>query len=193
MDLKMTPQQLILWTLSQSQQSVVTTSFGNQSAVLLHMVSAFKPLIVWVDTGYNTEATLRYVKEITKRLNLNVLRYSAEPWDGEIPMIDTPEYNTFVDHVKLVPFREAINDIHPEFWITGIRAEQTEHRSELQQIDQIDGITKICPLLDWTTDDMDDYITEWNLPNEPVYFDPTKVLTHRECGLHTTVSLRPVA
>ena len=85
--------------------------------------------------------------------------------------------------------RQAVKELRPEFWITGLRAEQTEYRSGLQQIDQIDGITKICPLLKWTDKDMNDYIAKYDLPNEPNYFDPTKVLTHHECGLHTIDSL----
>jgi len=185
----MTPQQLIFWTLNQPQRSVVTTSFGNQSAVLLHMISTFKPLVVWVDTGYNTEATLRYAREITNQLGLNVIRYTAEPWERETPMINTPEHKEFIDHIKLEPFRRAVKEIRPEFWIAGLRKEQTEHRRGLQQIDQIDGITKICPLLEWTSEDMNEYIVKYKLPNEPAYFDPTKVSTNTECGLHTIESL----
>ncbi len=153
------------------------------------MVSAFKPLIVWVDTGYNTDATLKYSKDIIDLLGLNVVRYTAAPWKNEIPPVGTLDHKEFVDQVKLVPFRLAVKGLRPEFWIAGLRKEQTEHRKGLQQIDQIDGITKICPLLEWTSEDMNEYIVKYNLPNEPVYFDPTKVSTNTECGLHTIESL----
>jgi phosphoadenosine phosphosulfate reductase len=47
-----------------------------------------------------------------------------------------------------------------------------------------DGILKVCPILDWTDEDMQAYIEKHDLPNEFNYFDPTKVLEKRECGLH---------
>ena len=47
------------------------------------------------------------------------------------------------------------------------------------------GLTKIAPLLDWTQEQLDAYIEEYDLPNEKNYFDPTKAEDRRECGLHT--------
>ena len=45
-------------------------------------------------------------------------------------------------------------------------------------------ILKVCPVLNWTSNDMDAYLEANNLPSENNYFDPTKVLEKRECGLH---------
>ena len=141
--------------------------------------------IVWVDTGFNTPATLKYAEEIQDHLNIKIVRYASEPWEGELPFTNTPEHRAFVDHVKLNPFRQILNERQPEFWITGLRGEQTEHRQDMKQIDQIGGVTKICPLLGWSSGDMNAYVTEHNLPNESEYFDPTKLSAHLECGLHT--------
>ena len=45
-------------------------------------------------------------------------------------------------------------------------------------------ILKVCPVLNWDSDDMDNYLKVNGLPSESSYFDPTKVLEKRECGLH---------
>ena len=47
-----------------------------------------------------------------------------------------------------------------------------------------DSLIKVCPILDWTEEDMQAYISEFTLPDETIYFDPTKVHGNRECGLH---------
>ena len=47
-----------------------------------------------------------------------------------------------------------------------------------------DNLFKIAPLLDWTSQDMQNYIEKFNLPNEMDYVDPTKGSQGRECGLH---------
>jgi phosphoadenosine phosphosulfate reductase len=182
----MTPENLIRWTLNQHRPTIVSTSLGDQSAVLLHMVASinlYAP-IIWVDTGFNTSDTLKFADDIQDYLNIKLIRYVAEPWTGEVPFANTPEHNAFVDHVKLNPFRQVLLDLQPEFWITGVRR-TTEHRQTMKQIDQVDGVTKISPLLEWSSKDMDDYIAEHKLPNESNYFDPTKISSHLECGLHT--------
>jgi len=182
----MTPENLIRWTLNQHRPTIVSTSLGDQSAVLLHMVASinlYTP-IVWVDTGFNTPETVQFAENIQDRLRIKIIRYAPEPWKGEIPFASTPAHRAFVDHVKLNPFRQVMADMQPEFWITGVRR-TTEHRQSMKQIDQVDGVTKISPLLDWSGEDMDQYITDNDLPNETNYFDPTKLSAHLECGLHT--------
>ena len=47
-----------------------------------------------------------------------------------------------------------------------------------------DGLLKVSPFYHWTDEKLDDYLKHNDLPNEFKYFDPTKVLSNRECGLH---------
>ena len=58
----MTPQGILKQVFSKNKPTVVTTSFGNQSAVLLHMVAAIEPnaMILWLDTNCNTPDTLKF-------------------------------------------------------------------------------------------------------------------------------------
>lgn len=184
----MTPQETITWTFNQNQPTIVTTSFGDQAAVLLHIVSQIEPnaIILWLDTQFNTPNTLTFKEYLCNRLNLNVVRYTGEPWTSEIPETDSNEYEKFVEQVKLIPFRRAFKELNPTYWITGIRREQTECRRLTQTFLPLNtGLTKVSPLLDWNDEHMNEYLQTYNLPNETNYFDPTKPDKYKECGIHT--------
>jgi len=43
----------------------------------------------------------------------------------------------------------------------------------------------VSPFYHWSDEQLDGYLAEYNLPNEFNYFDPTKALANRECGLHS--------
>ena len=47
------------------------------------------------------------------------------------------------------------------------------------------GVLKVSPFYHWNDTRLDAYLNERGLPNEHNYFDPTKVLENRECGIHT--------
>lgn len=184
---KNNPQDIIRWTFEQQHSTIVTTSFGEHSAVLLHMVQQINPKanIVWLDTQFNTLATQTFRQTICRQLNLHVITFIGESWSKEIPPTNTKEFEIFVEQVKLAPFQQALNNLQPTFWITGIRREETEYRQQVKHINYNNGIIKVAPLLNWTTCDMEQYLKEYNLPNEPRYFDPTKPNVKSECRLHT--------
>ena len=88
--------------------------------------------------------------------------------------------------VKLEPFKRAMSEHKPDVWFTNLRKGQTAFRDSLDIITQgSDGIIKVSPFFYWSDDQLDTYLSEHDLPNEQDYYDPTKVLEHRECGLHT--------
>ncbi|WP_269473302.1 phosphoadenosine phosphosulfate reductase domain-containing protein [Kineobactrum salinum] len=77
-------------------------------------------------------------------------------------------------------------EFRPEVWLTGIRREETEHRKSLDIVSRDDrGIIKVAPLFYWSEQDVERYMEQHQLPSCRHYFDPTKVLDGRECGLHT--------
>jgi phosphoadenosine phosphosulfate reductase len=74
----------------------------------------------------------------------------------------------------------------PELWLTAIRKSQTAFRQDLDIVTVgVDGVIKVAPFFHFSDDDMARYLTDNNLPNEDSYYDPTKALANRECGLHT--------
>ena len=103
-----------------------------------------------------------------------------------IPGIDNPRHGEFTEQVKLEPFRRAMAETKPDVWFTNLRKGQTAHRNTLNILSlSKDGVLKVSPFYHWSVGQLDMYLQERNLPNEHRYFDPTKVLENRECGLHT--------
>ncbi|MCE8036018.1 MAG: phosphoadenosine phosphosulfate reductase family protein [Halomonas sp.] len=188
------PDGLIRWALTQGQRPIVTTNFRPFEAVILHMVTQQRPDIpvVWMDHGYNTEATYRFADTLVKRLNLNLVSYiprrtraHREAVDGPMPGIDDPRHEAFTREVKLEPFERALREMAPDVWFTALRAEDTPERARMQPVSRnADGLLKVSPLLHWSAKGLYQYLQQHDLPNEFDYFDPTKVEAKRECGLH---------
>ncbi len=188
------PDGLIRWALTQGQRPIVTTNFRPFEAVILHMVTQQRPDIpvVWMDHGYNTEATYRFADTLVKRLDLNLISYipqrtraHREAVDGAMPGIDDPRHEAFTREVKLEPFERALREMAPDVWFTALRAEDTPERARMQPVSRnADGLLKVSPLLHWSAKELYQYLQQHDLPNEFDYFDPTKVEAKRECGLH---------
>ncbi|XID75654.1 phosphoadenosine phosphosulfate reductase family protein [Alkanindiges sp. WGS2144] len=187
-------QQLIKWALSLEKTAICTTNFRPYEAVLLHMLTQFRPDIpvVWMDNGYNTEATYRFANELTLLLNLNLTIYlpkrsraHREALEGGVPELDDPRHAAFTEEVKLEPFARALREISPQVWFTALRATDTAERAQMQPVSiNQDGLIKVAPLLYWSSKEMYDYISQHHLPDNADYFDPTKGEEKRECGLH---------
>lgn len=189
------PEDIIRWAASLGKRTMMTTTFGDHSAVILHLVTRLIPDIktIWVDTGYNSSATYRFSDKLMRELNLKIEVYTPEMTSARrnvlmkgIPEVGEPLHEEFTRQVKLEPFARAIREAKPEIWITGLRREQTEHRENMDIVTRSkEGYLKVAPILDWTETDMNQYLEANNLPNEPDYYDPTKGQESRECGLHT--------
>ncbi|NQY07512.1 MAG: phosphoadenosine phosphosulfate reductase family protein, partial [Flavobacteriaceae bacterium] len=103
-----------------------------------------------------------------------------------IPDIDDPNHKLFTEQVKLEPFKRAFAEHQPDVWFTNLRKGQTQHRENLDILSfSQDGILKVSPFYYWSDNKLDSYLELYDLPNEYHYFDPTKVLENRECGLHS--------
>ena len=192
-----TPKQIVEWALSIAKNPIITTNFRPYEAAILHLVSQIRPdiTVLFVDSGYNTIATYKYAQKLIKDLKLNVKTYIPAQtrafrdvaMDG-IPSVDSPLHDEFTEQVKLEPFRRALSELAPDVWFNAIRKDQTEFRGALDVLSlSKDGVLKVAPLFYLTDSDLDAYQAEHNLPNEFDYFDPTKALANRECGLHTQI------
>ncbi len=190
------PQEIIAWAARQTGPLIASTSFGPNSGALLHLISQVAPKmpIIWVDSGYNMRDTYTVAEELIERLNLNmkvfVPAFTAERLNvlmGGIPTLDEPEqHEKFTRIVKLDPFNRALDELKPRVWISGIRKDDTDFRKSLDILSRDGrGILKVAPIFYWSDQQLADYMEEHNLPSCKHYFDPTKVDSGRECGLHT--------
>lgn len=188
------PLEITKWAIGFAKAPVVTTNFGPRSVSILHLVTKVKEDIkaIWCDTGYNTSYTYRHANEVSTKLNLNLFTYvplqtssQRDALFGGIPTVEDPQHKVFTNQVKLEPFRRAMKEHQPDVWFTNIRKGQTAFRDSLDILSlSKDGVLKVSPFYNWSDKQLDEYLEKNNLPNETKYFDPTKVLQNRECGLH---------
>ena len=187
------PQEIVEWAITNAKNPVVTTNFRPYEAAILHAVASVQKdiKVIWCDTGYNTPNTYKHANEIIEQLDLNVKLYVPKQTSAYrdvvlgIPDIDDPKHKLFTEQVKLEPFKRAMTEHQPDVWFTNLRKGQTSFRDSIDIVSQAaDGTLKVSPFYHYSDEELDTYLEENNLPNEFKYFDPTKVLSNRECGLH---------
>lgn len=190
--------EIIRWAAGLGEPIMSSTSFSQNSAVMLKLVTDAAPEmpIVWADSGYNVPDTYRVAEQLIKLLKPNLKVYTPEMTAerrnaimGGIPHPDdNPElHKEFTRQVKLEPFDRAFQEINPKIWVTGIRKEETAFRQGLDVLSWDGrGILKVAPIFYWSEQDVLDYMSDHQLPSCKHYFDPTKVAENRECGLHTS-------
>ena len=187
-------QGLVNWAVGLGKTNIVTTNFRPFEAVILHMCAKAQPdmRVIWMDNGYNTEATYQFADEVTKQLGLNLSIYlprrsraHREAVDGAVPALDDPRHEAFTAEVKLEPFARALRETAPQVWFTALRATDTAVRAAMEPVSiNPDGLIKVAPLLHWSSKQLYEYLVEHGLPNNFDYVDPTKGEDNRECGLH---------
>ena len=188
--------EIVQWALALGENTIATTSMGRNAAVMLHLVSEVDKSVptVWIDTGYNLRDTYIVAERLIRDLDVNIHVYSPQMTSerrnaimGGIPTMDEEQrHQEFTQQVKLEPFARALDAFKPEIWLTGIRREETEHRKGLDIVSMDSrGIIKVAPIFYWSEADVEAYMEQHELATCKHYFDPTKVLDGRECGLHT--------
>ncbi|MBQ4803065.1 phosphoadenosine phosphosulfate reductase family protein [Aquimarina sp. MMG015] len=189
-----TPLEITQWAVLNAKTPVVTTNFRSYEAAILNVSSiALSDIpVIWCDSGYNTPNTYKHAEEVINLLKLNVQLYVPKQTAAHrdvvmgIPDIDDPKHKIFTQQVKLEPFKRAMNDFKPDVWFTNLRKGQTALRDSLDILSLgNDGVLKVSPFYYYSDAELDVYLEQHNLPNEFKYFDPTKVLDNRECGIHT--------
>ncbi|MGH1384988.1 phosphoadenosine phosphosulfate reductase family protein [Kordia sp.] len=189
-----TPAEIISWALAQSEKAVVTTNFRPYEGAILHACTQVKSDIdvIWCDTGYNTPNTYKHAETLIAQLSLNIDLYVPKQTSAHrdivlgIPGVNDENHQLFTEQVKLEPFKRAMEFHKPTIWFTNLRKGQTAFRDSIDIISQgKDGVLKVSPFYHWSDEKLDSYLEAHQIPNEFNYFDPTKVLENRECGLHS--------
>lgn len=188
------PEEIISWAVDYGSRSIVTTNFRPYEVAILNAVREVKSDIpvIWCDTGYNTPHTYKHAQDLIDRLNLNIKLFVPKQTSAHrdavmgIPDIDDSRHKLFTEQVKLEPFRRAMSEYRPDVWFTNLRKGQTALRDTLNILSLSDaGVLKVSPFYHWSDTRLDAYLNQRGLPNEHNYYDPTKVLENRECGIHT--------
>jgi phosphoadenosine phosphosulfate reductase len=215
---KASAEERVRWAVNTfGHRLVMTTSFGIQSAVMLHLVTRIAPEIpvVFIDTGYLFPETYRFAAELTKQLNLNLKTYApamsaaqmealyGKLWEADAKSAELERYKTIT---KREPGDRAVRELHATAWLAGLRRQQGSTREALPVVQMQKKITKIHPIIDWSSKRIYQYLTEYGLPYHPLFeqgyvtvgdWHSTKKLeagmteedarggaSKRECGLH---------
>lgn len=187
------PVDIVIWAMSVAKKPLVTTNFRPYEAAILHVTTRVKNNInvVWCDTGYNTPNTYKHAETLIEQLHLNVKLYVPKQTVAHrnvvlgVPSIDEPSHKLFTEQVKLEPFNRAMAEHQPDVWFTNLRKGQTAFRNSIDIVSQDkNGVLKVSPFYNFSDEALDVYLEENQLPNEFKYYDPTKQLENRECGLH---------
>ena len=156
---------------------VLSTSFGIQSAVMLHMVTQINPQVrvVFIDTGYLFDETYRYARELTERFKLNIKKYqtlmsAAEQESLEGTLWEQGEKNLKEYNFtrKVEPMNRALLDLKAKAWMAGLRRDQASTRKSLKIVTKQNNIYKIYPIIDLIDEDIDHYMLKHDLPYHPL-------------------------
>ncbi|MAI39171.1 phosphoadenylyl-sulfate reductase [Alteromonas genovensis] len=175
----MTAQQRVEWAFENLPDThIVSSSFGAQSAVMLHMLTQAKPDIpvVLTDTGYLFPETYQFIDELVAKLKLNLHVYQANMssawqearfgrlWEQGIEGIET--YNSLN---KVEPMQRALQELNAGTWFAGLRRSQSDSRGKLPVLQKVSGQFKLYPIIDWSNKDLHYYLKEHNLSYHPLW------------------------
>jgi phosphoadenosine phosphosulfate reductase len=172
------------WALDAFDEGlVITTSFGIQSAVLLHLVSQLQAErgctlpVIWVDTGYLPPETYRYAQQLAELLGLVPHVAQAELTPARMEALHGRLWETGrVEDLELYhrirkvePLDRALSSFGATCWASGVRGTQTDHRRAMTVLDPVRQRWSLRPLLNWTNRDVYYYMEEHQLPQHPLF------------------------
>ncbi|AKC60335.1 phosphoadenylyl-sulfate reductase [Blochmannia endosymbiont of Camponotus (Colobopsis) obliquus] len=174
-----TVEQRINWALEYLPKEIVlSSSFGVQSVVSLHlMIRQFPNIpVVLIDTGYLFPETYRFIDQLTEqlKLNLRVFRPVKSPawqearygklWKQGVQGI---KYYNYINKVE--PMLHALKKLRVGTWIAGVRRQQSHSRKKLMILSIQHHVFKLLPIVDWTNQQVHQYIKKYMLMYHPLW------------------------
>jgi phosphoadenosine phosphosulfate reductase len=175
------PARIVDWATAQfGSELVMTSSFGAESALLLHMATRVMPdiKVIMIDTGYLFPETWQHMEALRRQLDLNVWVYRTKndpiAWlrhAGE----ENPNWRNDVNACcaanKIEPTTRAMKDLSPKGWLRGIRRNQTDVRGAAKFVEwsDRDNCYAVSPLLNWGSREIYNYMKKHDLPFHPLY------------------------
>ncbi len=172
---KKNAQERLVWAAKTFTPGIaVSSSFQTQSVPLLHLVSQSCPElpVIFIDTGFHFPETLAFRDMLKEKFHLNIhiihptitkeqliLDYGTELYRRD------PDLCCYIN--KIEPMQRATAQY--QVLVAGVRHDQTKHRNALRVIERrFSGPVRIHPIIDWSENDILQYITEHNLPAHPL-------------------------
>jgi phosphoadenosine phosphosulfate reductase len=169
----------VQWSLENLPgRHVLSSSFGAQSAVALHLLTQEKPDIpvVLIDTGYLFAETYRFIDELVDRLSLNLVVYRAKTspaWQearhGQRWLQGAAGLDAYNKENKLEPMKRALQELEAGTWFAGLRRAQTTSRAATPFLEKSGERWKVHPIADWNDRDVHFYLKRNELPYHPLW------------------------
>lgn len=176
------PANIVRWAAAHfgPQDLVMSSSFGAESAVLLHMATQEAPgiKVVFVDTGYLFPETHLFMEQLRRRLDLNVWSYRTmqDPiaWlarAGETDPAFRKDRDVCCAVNKNEPFERAMAELRPKAWLRGVRRDQADTRKGLRfvQWDRRFQLYSVSPMLNMDRRALHAYLKRHDLPYHPLF------------------------
>jgi phosphoadenosine phosphosulfate reductase len=157
---------------------VMSSSFGAQSAVMLHLINQVAPStpVILTDTGYLFAETYQFIDTLTEKLDLNLHIYNSplssawqearygKRWEqGEEGLRHYNELN------KVAPMKQALSDLGAQTWFAGLRRTQSDSRQNLNVLQKQAKQWKVHPIIDLSNRELHQYLTKHKLPYHPLW------------------------
>lgn len=156
---------------------VLSSSFGADSALMLHLVTQIVPgiRVVFIDTGYLFPETYRFAEDLRRRFEFELVVYNPkmtaarqEALYGQLWEEGEEGVRRYLEINKVEPMRRALQELGVKAWLAGLRSDQTEHRQHLNKVGAQDGRVKVHPILDWDREQVEAYFQQHRLPRHPL-------------------------
>jgi len=175
------PEKIVAWSAAQfGTDLLMTSSFGAESALLLHMATQRLPgiKVVMVDTGYLFPETWAHMEALRRRLDLNVWVYRTR--NDPIAYLhkageENPSFRkddkACCAANKNEPMNRAMQELAPRAWLRGIRRNQADTRKAVSFVEwsQRYQCHAVSPLLNWGSREIYAYMKKHDLPYHPLY------------------------
>lgn len=176
---KLSAEERVIWSLENLPgEAVLSSSFGIQAAVSLHLVSRVKPDIpvILTDTGYLFPETYQFIDALTEKLDLNLKVFRAEQsaawqearygklWEQGVEGIE--RYNQIN---KVEPMNRALESLNGQTWFAGLRRDQSSSRANLPVLAIQRGVFKVLPIIDWDNRQVYQYLQQHGLAYHPLW------------------------
>ncbi len=172
-----TPQEVLKWTLDNLHpNTALASSFGAEDVVVIDMMMKINPeaRVFTLDTGRLNQETYDVMDQIKEKYGINIEVMFPDRNEVE-QMVRTHGMNLFyksIDNRKLCCGVRKVNPLNRALatlqgWITGLRSDQTQNRADSNKIEidaQHGGIVKVNPIIDWTWEQVLNYIKVNEVP-----------------------------
>ncbi len=171
------PQGIVALALTEFPRKVaLVSSFGSESAVLLHLAAELDPNtpVLFLNTGKLFGETLRYRDRLQDLLGLGDLRAVA-PHPADRAHVDpegtlwSTDPDACCEFRKVVPLRRMLEGFDAS--ITGRKRFQTGARAAMVPVEFFEGRFRFNPLAGWSQEQLEDYLAAHDLPRHPLVED----------------------